>query len=198
MTTTLSITRVGPLTTIQDAGRFGMLSHGISASGPMDRAAYALAGALVSGGNGAIEITTAGIDLSVTAGACTIGLAGGSFVARHNETPVPWPGRVQLSNGDRLTITPGPSGNFGYLRFAGDLAIPPVLGSIATSTRAGLGGHHGRALVAGDVLTLSPVTTPAPAPPVPSPTTPQNGPIRIIWGLHADLFSPAIRQGFLS
>ncbi|MBU1305168.1 MAG: urea amidolyase, partial [Alphaproteobacteria bacterium] len=44
---------------------------------------------------------------------------------------------------------------------------------------------------------LSPITTPAPAPPVPSPTTPQNGPIRIIWGLHADLFSPAIRQRFL-
>lgn len=42
--TTITILRAGPLTTLQDAGRFGMLRHGISASGPMDRGAFAAAG----------------------------------------------------------------------------------------------------------------------------------------------------------
>ncbi len=55
------ITRAGPLTTLQDSGRFGMLAHGISASGPMDRGAYETAGALLErAGTTAIEVTQEG------------------------------------------------------------------------------------------------------------------------------------------
>jgi len=46
MSAILAITRAGPLLTVQDAGRFGHLADGISASGPMDAMAYQLAGAL--------------------------------------------------------------------------------------------------------------------------------------------------------
>ena len=196
MNARLFITRAGPLTTIQDAGRFGMLRHGISASGPMDRAAYALAGQLAGGGSGAIEITTAGIDLVLEAGNCRLGLAGGVFTARHNDRVVPWPGVVTLSAGDRLSITPGPAGNYGYLRFDADLDCPPVLGSVATSTRAGIGGYRGRALLTGDRVDLRPVAEPA-APVTVTVPPPDNGPLRFVWGLHADLFSPTIRQAFL-
>ena len=45
--TAIAITRAGPLLTVQDSGRFGMLAHGISASGPMDRGAFDAAGALL-------------------------------------------------------------------------------------------------------------------------------------------------------
>lgn len=196
MNARLRITRAGPLATIQDAGRFGMLRHGISASGPMDRAAYALAGLLAGGGQGAIEITAAGLDLLVESGQCKLGLAGGVFTARHNDLAIDWPGSVTLSAGDRLTITPGPAGNYGYLRFDADLDCRPVLGSLSTSTRAAIGGHHGRALVAGDVIHLHPAVEAAAPSALPAPP-PDTGPIRIVWGLHADLFSPAIRQAFV-
>jgi len=42
--TAVLITRAGPLATLQDAGRFGMLAQGISASGPMERGGFAAAG----------------------------------------------------------------------------------------------------------------------------------------------------------
>lgn len=196
MSARLRITRAGPLATIQDAGRFGMLRHGISASGPMDNAAYALAGQLAGGGHGAIEITTAGLDLLVESGHCNLGLAGGLFTARHNDFAIDWPGSVALSAGDSLSITPGPAGNYGYLRFDAGLECPPVLGSLATSTRAAIGGHHGRALVTGDILHLHPAVDGA-LTNTPTASPSDTGPIRIVWGLHADLFRPAIRQAFL-
>ena len=66
MSAVLSILRAGPLTSIQDDGRFGMLRHGISASGPMDRGAFQWAGALAGGGQGGIEFTAAGLELKLT------------------------------------------------------------------------------------------------------------------------------------
>ena len=67
--TAIRITRTGPLCTIQDAGRFGMLRHGISASGPMDRAAFERAAAWIGGAGAAgIEFTMAGIGFVVEGG----------------------------------------------------------------------------------------------------------------------------------
>ena len=194
MSASLLITRAGPLTTIQDAGRFGMLAHGISASGPMDRAAYDLAGRLAGAPAGAIEITTAGLDFRVETGSCVMGFAGGAFTARHNGKPVEWPGTLALDAGDTISVSPGASGNYGYLRFNGRIDVPVVMSSIATNSRARLGGLEGRALVAGDRIALidgvAPELSSAPAPLA-------EGPIRVVWGLHADLF-PTARDGFVS
>lgn len=190
----LTILRAGPLTSIQDAGRFGMLRHGISASGPMDRAAYAMAGALAGSGKGGIEFTT-GIEIRQSAGQSRVGFAGGQFTVWHNGKPVDWPGAIVLEAGDILAVTPGRSGNYGYLRFDGDVQAAPVMGSIATSSRAGLGGLDGQVLQAGDRIALSP-------PPETGTEhlrqhAPSDGPIRVIWGLHAELFPATTRQRFL-
>ena len=196
MSAALTIMRAGPLTSIQDAGRFGMLRHGISASGPMDGAGFAQAGALAGGGRGAVEFTMAGLDIRLEQGQCRVGFAGGGFAARHNGRTVDWPGSLQLHAGDVLAITPGPWGNYGYLRFAADIDVPPVMGSLATSSRAQLGGLAGRVLRAGDVigLTGSGAGTAAEA----SRPEPVSGPIRVNWGLHADLFPQHLRQRFLA
>lgn len=196
MTAIVAITRAGPLATIQDEGRFGMLRHGIGASGPMDGAAFAQAGLGAGNGKGGIELTMAGLDLTLRSGQCRIGWAGGEFVVRVNGKALPWPGSATLQQGDTVAVTPGAWGNYGYLRFDRNIALPSTMGSIATSTRAKLGGIEGRALRAGDVIELAGergapgnVTTPA---------APITGPIRVTWGLHADLFDPALRQNFLS
>jgi len=191
----LSIERAGPLTTIQDEGRFGMLQHGISASGPMDRAAFAAAGQWAGAGRGGVECTMTGLELSVASGGCRVGFAGGDFVVRHNGVVQAWPGAVTLEAGDRLAVTPGSRGNYGYLRFGGDIAATPVMGSIATSSRAGLGGLDGRALRAGDVISVEGEGS---LPSEPKAGEAGEGPIRVIWGLHADLFPPALRQQFLT
>lgn len=196
MTGRLRIARAGPLTTIQDSGRHGLLAHGISASGPMDRAAYALAGRLAgASGAGSVEFTRARIDLVVEDGEMRIGWAGGLFVLTINSVAQVWPGAAVVRAGDLISITPGSAGNYGYVRFGPQLAVPPVMGSQSTSTRARLGGLDGRALVAGDILALTGEGR-RPEPSVVAP--PDSGPIRVIWGIHAQHFDRAVRERFVT
>ena len=151
MTVAIRLTRVGPLTTLQDAGRFGGLRHGISASGPMDRTAFAAAGRLLEGaGSTAIELTRAGIGFVATGGAVSVALAGGNFALRVNGKTHKWPAALDLKPGDVVEVTPGASGNYAYLRFDREFDVPPMLGSRATNLVAGLGGLGGRALKAGE------------------------------------------------
>ena len=196
MSAVLAIMRAAPLTSIQDEGRLGMLRHGISASGPMDRRAFALAGELAGGGTGGVEFTTAGIEVRLASGQCRVGFAGGDFEVRHNSKRLDWPGSVALTQDDTLSITPGRHGNYGYIRFDADLAVTPVLGSISTSSRARLGGLDGRSLRVGDVIELRGGGNAVPLAAAQA-AEPDNSPIRVIWGLHADLFSQALRQRFV-
>jgi biotin-dependent carboxylase-like uncharacterized protein len=196
MSARLKIVRAGPLTTIQDRGREGLLAQGISASGPMDRASHILAGRLARASDMAgIEFTRAGLSVRVEAGETRFGWAGGVFSVAFNGAPLSWPGSRRAEAGDVLDITPGPAGNYGYLRFGPRLDLPMVMGSLSTSTRARLGGLDGRALAAGDVLRLIGAEA-EPQGEVPFPT--QAGPIRFIWGIHADRFAPSVRERFLS
>jgi biotin-dependent carboxylase-like uncharacterized protein len=189
----LTITRVGPLTTLQDAGRFGMLRHGISASGPMDRSGFAEAAAqLPRAGTTAIEFTQAGLGFRAEQG-FAIGGGGGAFRLLVNGTTLSWPGRVELEPGDLIEIRPAASGNYGYVCFERELDVTPVLGSRSTNVTVGLGGFKGRALRAGDKIALAGEGA------VPSRTAsavPVDGPIRVIWGLHANIFHPAVRRRF--
>lgn len=189
----IRLTRVGPLTTVQNAGRFGHLGSGIAASGAMDRSAYRAAGAMLGrAGSAAIEFTTAGLTLETDA-PLRLAWAGGAFGCRVNGKPRPWPGKARLAGGDRLEITPGPAGNYGYLRFEREIDLPLVLGSRSTNLTVGLGGLDGRALRAGDCLALAGPGEAQPDVLRPAP----EGPIRFVWGLHADLFAPETRRAFL-
>jgi 5-oxoprolinase (ATP-hydrolysing) subunit C len=190
----IRITRVGPLCTLQDEGRFGMLRHGVSASGPMDRGAYRLAGAMLGkAGTTAVEFTTAGIGLEALS-ELRIGYAGGIFALTINGRRQAWPGAATLRAKDQVEITPGVAGNYGYLRFEQEVDVEPVLGSRSTNLTVCLGGLKGRALMAGDELSFA-----GPRLSVPAATTPveTEDPIRITWGLHADLFPQAVRETFI-
>src|SRR5690606_19241077 len=136
----------GPLTTLQDRGRFGMLKHGISASGPMDRTAFAAAGAaLERAGSTAIEYTQ------------------GLSIETDGEVIVSAGEKRRLRAGERLDLPPA-SGNYGYLRFEREIDVPLLLGSRSTNVTVGLGGHKGRALKPGDRLVLGEPGIAAPAP----------------------------------
>lgn len=198
MRATLEIVRAGPLTTFQDAGRPGRLGIGVSASGPMDRAAFDAAGHwLGDGGPTGLEFTMAGVELVVRGGAVTVASAGGVFAATVNGVRRPWPFKAILNDGDRLDIRPGPAGNYGCLRLDRNVEVAPVLGSRATNTVVGLGGLEGRALRAGDAIVLG-ARLPRRAGQRPVPAAPADAPIRVLWGLHADLFAPEMRNRFVT
>lgn len=156
MAARLVIERAGPLATIQDAGRFGFLAHGISASGPMDDGAFKRAGLLAgSGGTAGIEFSMLGLELLVAEGEAVMGWDGGTFEVSINRRTQSWPGSARLAAGDRLSISAGTGGNYGYLRFGGEIDVPLVMGSRATSMRARIGGLEGRGLRAGDRLEVT-------------------------------------------
>lgn len=196
--TALHILRAGPLATLQDAGRFGYLRHGISASGPMDRGAFRRAEAwLGSAGSTAIEFTTAGLGLRVEGGSIGAACDGAHFTLRLNGEKLEWPARMSLKDGDVVDIAPGQDGNYGYLRFSQEIEVPVLLGSRSTSLVSRLGGFEGRELRAGDVIRLG-NHVPVRMSMHPRPHLPATGPIRVIWGLHADLFDDAVRTQFIS
>jgi allophanate hydrolase subunit 2 len=140
----------------------------------MDRGAYLASGAaLERAGKTAIEFTQ--------------GLA---FEADGPLT-VAWPEVRTLKAGDSVDIPPA-SGNYGYARFNREIDVPLLLGSRSTNLTVGLGGYKGRALKAGDKIVFGDEGAPVIAP----AATTGDGPIRVIWGLHAELFDSALRQQF--
>lgn len=197
MSGTLRVLRAGPLATIQDRGRLGMLRHGIGASGPMVWGAFAAAGGLLDHAGGAgIEFTRTGLDFTVD---CDVETAfcGGAFRLTINGDEKSWDAAHALRDGDTIRIAPGAWGNYGYLRFDREIAVAPVLGSLATNSTVGLGGFDGRALVAGDRLPLGDLAERS-EPPRDVPPAPDDLPVRVLWGLHADLFPGPMRERFVS
>ena len=125
MTAALSVLRAGPATTIQDDGRFGALQYGISASGPMDRGAFQRAGAaLVRPGPAGIEFSRSGFDFMLKGESLNVAVDGGDFGLAINGRHHDWPARFTLAPGDRVEITPGPAGNYGYLRLDREFDLP--------------------------------------------------------------------------
>jgi biotin-dependent carboxylase-like uncharacterized protein len=190
--TAIRLTRAGPLTSLQDAGRPGLLAAGISASGPMDRGGFERAGMWLGGaGSTGIEFTSA-VAFEVEAGPLAMAGDGGDFGLTINGKAVAWPARVMLKPGDLVEVRPGAWGNWGYLRFGREVDVAPVLGSRAANAIAGLG----RMLSEGDRIGFG-EEAPRRSAPHPRPTQPAEGPIRVIWGLHADGFDREVRRRFV-
>jgi allophanate hydrolase subunit 2 len=165
----------------------------------MDSDAFRRAGDWLGGaGATGVEFTRAGLTFVLEHGPLTMAGNGGDFSISINGVSRRWPLRVVLKTGDRLNITPGSAGNYGYLRFDREVDVPLVMGSRATNSIAGLGGFEGRPLAPNDLLRfgargpLLPSAHPSAAPPA------QDVPLRVIWGLHADRFPQSVRESLVS
>ena len=191
----LLILRAGPGTTIQDRGRYGYLRFGVTTAGPMDWISQARANGLAGNpqGAGAIEVGVGGIELAVEGGVVAIGYAGAPFEVSRNGTALPSAGRVRLGAGDRLTVRPAAHGSWLYLSVAGGLSVTPVMGSVATSLRTGIGPAP---LAAGDVFPLHQVADlPETACDTGWPTV--AAPLRVVLGPQHDCFSARGLDTFL-
>ncbi|MBQ8699166.1 MAG: biotin-dependent carboxyltransferase [Schwartzia sp.] len=190
----------GPLTTVQDAGRFGYQSSGIRPSGVMDAAAYEAANALVGNGNGeaVLEMTFLGATLTFQ-DAAWVALTGADMAATLDGAPVERYRAIKIAAGQTLAVGMAASGCRGYLAVRGGIDVPPVMGSRATDIGAKLGGFAGRALKAGDLLPTRAADSWTPtdvrcAPPVyESEIT-----VRVIPGPQAEYFTAAGTETFFA
>lgn len=150
------VLRPGMLTTVQDLGRPGLGALGVPPSGAMDGFALRLANRLVGNEDGAagLELTLLGPEILFEAD-CAIALAGAHFDAQLAGRPLPHAEAVQVRGGETLALGRALDGLRGYLAFSGGITVEAVLGSRSTFLPAGFGGFAGRALRAGDMLSLA-------------------------------------------
>ncbi|MTH33657.1 allophanate hydrolase [Paracoccus limosus] len=189
MTAVLSVVAAGPLVSVQDAGRPGLMRYGVPRSGPMDRGAFAAANLALGNPAGApgIEVSLAGLDLECLSGEVGFALAGGGFIAEHAGRRLGSWSLATLRAGERLAIRRGPWGSWCYLAFAGQLQSPEWLGSAATHWVSGFGGGR---ISRGDRIEIA---DPAPRDPclIPCPVQARpRGRLHVTLGPQQRFFSP--------
>lgn len=151
----------GLFTLVQDLGRWGYQSKGISVSDPMDSFSLRIGNAMLGNDDNtaALEILMSGPE-AVFEKSCCIVMTGADLGLIINGSPAEaW--RVYRINAyDRIGFS-GATGDGcrAYLCVSGGIDVPVVMGSRATHVRAGLGGYKGRALRNGDVLELGGVVS---------------------------------------
>jgi antagonist of KipI len=180
----------------------------------MDRAALRLANLLVgnAAGEAALEVTLLGPVLELL-GDVLLSVTGADLSVSLDDSPLPLDRAVHAHAGARLAFGRPVAGCRAYVAFAGGIAVQPVLGSLATYVRAGLGGLAGRALAAGDLLPLGepgewsqrlgatiPPGRTAPWGPAPQPPARlgEDTEVRALRGAHFDALTHASRKALLA
>jgi urea carboxylase len=154
----------GAMSSLQSLpGRLGFWEVGIPPSGPMDDRNFALANKILGNPEGAaaLELTLTGPTLRFFTDT-VIALTGARMEATLDDTLVAHNAPVAVNAGQILSVggITGP-GQRCYLAVSGGFKVPAYLGSTATFTLGGFGGHTGGALKAGDTLRLN---APVPVP----------------------------------
>ncbi|MGW0043352.1 5-oxoprolinase/urea amidolyase family protein [Rhodococcus sp. NPDC003348] len=168
--TSVAVERPGMLATVQDwPGRVGYWQIGVPPSGPMDDLSFRLGNIAVGNPEGAagLEFAMSGPALRFAEQA-VVCVTGAPVRVRVDGITVPSWQPVAVPAGGLLDIgtVSGPGLRI-YLLIQGGIEVPDHLGSGATFTLGRFGGHEGRALQAGDVLTLGTAGNPDLAQPVP-------------------------------
>lgn len=151
MIAALKVEQAGPAVLVQDLGRPGYLSDGLSQGGAADRLAMYEGAALLGQGGGCAALEMGGFGGVFKATApLRFALTGAPMQAAIDGKPVIWNASYALGTGQRLSIGAPRKGVYGYLHLGGGLDTAVMLDSRATHLGAGLG----RPLVGGDVLPL--------------------------------------------
>jgi len=212
---TIDVLVPGVQSSVQDwPGRVGYWDVGVPPSGPMDGLAMRLANRLVGNaeGDAALELTATGPTLRFNC-ASVIALAGADMGATLDGQPVARYQALAVPAGSTLALgaVQGP-GLRSYLAVRGGVQVPEYLGSKSSFTLGQFGGHGGRTLRAGDVLSILPAEIPpaegaaaAPAPlpvlpPAQQPALHTDWQIGVLYGPHGapDFFTEGDMEVFFS
>lgn len=153
----IRVIKPGVLTTVQDLGRPGYQRFGVAVGGALDGFAARVVNLIVGNAPGAalLEIAQVGPELIFTE-AAVVAWTGGDFDVRVDAEELPRDRAVRIAAGETVNFGVARRGMRAWLAIAGGIDAPVVMGSRATYRRAGLGGWHGRPLLAGDELKLLP------------------------------------------
>lgn len=151
------VLKAGLQTTIQSKPRIGFRHLGVASGGAADPLSLALANRLV--GNAwdapALEAALLGPKLRFDVD-CAFAVTGGLAAVTLDSRPVRFHETSFAAVGDELSIGAVESGARVYMAVASGFAANEVMGSSSTYLMAGFGGHQGRALEAGDQLSVNP------------------------------------------
>ncbi|MBP7657507.1 MAG: 5-oxoprolinase/urea amidolyase family protein, partial [Pseudoxanthomonas sp.] len=196
----------GTQTSVQDfPGRLGYWAVGVPPSGPMDSRALRLGNRLLGNEEGAaaLEITMSGPLLRFNTDA-VIAVTGAEIPLSIDRVEQPMNTALLIKAGSTLALgTIAGSGARSYLNIRGGIQVPDYLGSKSTFTLGQFGGHGGRALRAGDVLHLLPLTDTSSGSKLPAelyPPLPAVRELRVIYGPHGapEYFTPGYVDSFLA
>jgi biotin-dependent carboxylase-like uncharacterized protein len=186
----LTVLASGPLTTVQDRGRPGWASIGVTRSGAADRQAAALANRLVGNDAAAavLEVTVGG--LQVRAGrTLLVAVSGAPAPVTVYGWAAPFDAPLTLRPGQVLGLGNPAVGLRSYLAVRGGIGVPPVLGSRSTDTLSGLGPAP---LRPGDVLPVGALAADEPVVDVAPVRAPSSRPVlRVLPGPRRDWLAPA-------
>jgi 5-oxoprolinase (ATP-hydrolysing) subunit C len=149
----IEILATGPLCSVQDTGRKGYRSLGVSVAGAMDPLALRIGNILVGNEQGAagIEVTVFPFKVRFASNA-RIAVTGADCRASIGDKALlPW-WSVDVAQGEVLTLNPPHSGARAYVLVSGGIDVPVVLNSCSTDIKVGFGGFEGRCLRRGDVV----------------------------------------------
>ena len=137
----LRIIQLTPLCQLQDLGRLGFQSHGVTRSGAADPFNFKVANVLLGNpvNTPSLEFALTGGEFEVVADRIRIAFAG-HFELFVNDTAVESFCTHSLSRGDHLRVGTPFNGVRGYLAVQDGFECTPELNSCATHLRSGLGG----------------------------------------------------------
>jgi len=201
----IEVLRAGPLTTVQDLGRFGLRHLGISQAGALDPIALRQANIILGNDQNAaaLEIGVGPLYLRFSS-PCRIVLTGVDFAGSiSNGTDTASVQRVlpgfpvNVAAGSTLSLQrPALAGAKATLAFDGGIDVPIVLGSRSTDLNNRFGGLHGRSLQAGDYIELADPGTVIPHQEVLVRSFAPSHVLRALPGPDYDLFDDATHQQF--
>ncbi|MFD1334648.1 urea carboxylase [Oceanobacillus iheyensis] len=147
----------GIQTTVQDyPGRTGHWDVGVPPCGPMDPYSFRIGNQLLEN-----DIDAPGLELTLKGGSYRFRndmwfcLTGADMGAELDDISVPLYRPVLAKKGQILSFQKSLEGLRTYLLIEGGFDLPKILGSSATFTLGGFGGHGGRELRTGDVIRVN-------------------------------------------
>lgn len=151
----IEIITPGLLTTVQDFGRVGVMKNGFTQNGAMDRYSMTVANRFCGNCDSApvLEMTVLGVTARFTQDT-VICVSGADFGAKINDKPIKRNKAYKINNGDILSMGAAKSGMRAYLAVAGGIVGEYVFGSASTNLKFAFGGHFGKKLQSGDVLSI--------------------------------------------
>ncbi len=152
----------GIQTTVQDwPGRIGHWDVGVPPCGPMDPLSFRIGNKLLGNAE-----SSPGLELTLRGGTyrfrgdIAFCITGADMHAVLDDNIIPMYTVIHAKRNQVLRFSEAETGMRTYLLVAGGLDMPLNLGSAATFTLGGFGGHGGRALRTGDVLSVKVTSAP--------------------------------------